>query len=115
MFARPKKLRPTDGHGVILDLEWFDQDPGDDRDIQPVLIDQILIPAQSVEDVTAEVLDEAIARRLPSVEAEFGDTVEPPQETRAILGKVYDAAMISSRVASRKAGIGEAGQEKGNR
>lgn len=115
MHARPKALRNTNGHGVLLDIEWFREDPGDDRDIIPILVDQVLIPAQSRDAVTPEMVDEAIARRLPSVEAEFGDTVEPPQETRAILGKVYDAAMISSRVASRKAGIGEAGQEKGNR
>lgn len=115
MHARPKKLRDTDGHGVLLDIEWFREDPGDDRDIMPVLIDSVLIPAPSVEAVTPEILDEAIAKRLPAVQAEFGEAKEPPQVTRAMLGKVYDAAMISSRVASRKAGIGEAGQEKGNR
>ena len=63
MYAIVKELRETNGSGVIVLVEWFEDDPGDDRDMRPFLHDQLLIPAADVASVTPEQLDSALARR----------------------------------------------------
>jgi hypothetical protein len=101
MHAIPKKqLRPTNGNGVILDIDWFTEDPGDDRDVMPVLVDSILLPVPSVSAVTPDMVRDAIAKRLPEVEIELGVSANPPAATRAMLGKAIDASAI---VAERQA------------
>lgn len=103
MHAIPKELKPMAAGGVVLNIQWFIEDPGDDRDKQPDLHDQVLIHAPSVSAVTDEMIQGAIAKRLPDVQAELApDDDEPPEETRAMLGKVFDAAAVSATVEQRR-------------
>lgn len=105
MHAIPKSLQPMPGGGVVLNIQWFIEDPGDDRDKQPDLHDQVLIHAPSVGAVTDEMIEEAIAKRLPEVEAMYAPVEEPQQPARAMLGKVFDAAAVSATVESRRQGV----------
>lgn len=105
MHAIPKSLQPMPGGGVVLNIQWFIENPGADRDKQPDLHDQVLIHAQSVADVTDEMVQDAIAKRLPDVAAQFAPIDEPPAKTRAMLGKVYDAAAVSATVESRRQAV----------
>ena len=102
--ARPKSLQPTNGSGVVLNIEWFKEDPGDDRDIQPDLYDQALIPAASVEDVTDEMIADAIAQHLPVAEAEFAPKPEPSASASRSLGKVFDGRAVAQERRAAKGG-----------
>ena len=104
MYAKPKnKLRETNGSGVILDVEWFAEDPTANDDVRPVLIDSILIPAPNARAVTDEMIEDAIAKRLGEVEVELAPTEEPTQKVKALLGKVHDAVAVRERVQQRRA------------
>ena len=70
LYAMVRELRGTNGSGVIVVIEWFDRDPGNDRDLQPILHDQVLIPAPDVASVTTEQLDAALVRREEELIAE---------------------------------------------
>lgn len=89
LYAIPKRLRDTNGSGVICDIEWYASDPSNDRDLQPVLIDQILLPVPSVDRVTDADIAEAMERREPEVEREIAPQLNEPSSprARAMIGK----------------------------
>lgn len=104
VYARPKlPLRNIPGSGVLLNIEWFKEDPGDDRDILPDFHGQALIPAPSVESVTEEMIEDAIASKVPEAEAELAPPPQPRAPVRAMLGKVYDAGQIATKAQMRRA------------
>ena len=88
LWAIPKRLRNTNGSGVVLDIEWFDEDPDENRDANPVLIDQILIPVPSVDRVTDEDIRSALDQRKGEVEVQIEPpSVQPRAAVRAMMGK----------------------------
>jgi len=87
MYCTPKGLRDTENGGVILDILWFERDPEVEPDMQPVLVDQVLLPAASAALVTEAMVDEALNRRKPEVERMAAPPPTPPAAVRAMLGR----------------------------
>ena len=87
MYHIVRAIRPAGaGQGVIVDVQWFDQDPDADREIMPRLNDQITIPAPSPAAVTMDQLDQAIERRAAEIEAELS-AAPPAADVAAIVGQ----------------------------
>lgn len=111
VYARPQNpLRETGGHGVLLDIAWYREDPGDDPDkiINVGTMTTALLYAPSAAAVTPEMIEDAIAEHRPMAEAELNPPpTAPPNVTRAVLGRVYDAGQIAMRAQARKAAKGE--------
>lgn len=104
VYAIPREdLHETDGHGVILEIEWYREDPKEKRNAAVDFLDQTTIYADSTEDVTDDMILEAVARRLPNAEAELAPKREPSASARQVLGQVFDASELVAEVEQRRA------------
>lgn len=105
-FARPKKkmTQLPDG-GVVLDIAWFAENPEDDPDMQPDFHGQQIIYVPTIDDVTPELIEEAIAKDRPVAEASIGKREPSKASARAVLGKVYDGVAISADVEARRKAV----------
>lgn len=109
VYARPQlPLKEIPGSGVLLNIAWYREDPGDDPD-KIANVDfwgQAIIPAPSVDVVTQEMIEDAIAAKVPEAEAELAPPAQPRAQVRAMLGKVYDAGKIATKAQMRRAAKG---------
>lgn len=103
MYCTPKALRPAEGGGgVVLDILWFERDPEIEPDIQPVLVDQVILPAASVALVTDALIDEALNRRKPEVERMVAPPPTPPAAVRSMLGRARHVDGVGRSRAARE-------------
>lgn len=103
IYAIPKGLQPLgDGAGVALNIEWFTADPASDRSVTPDLVDQVLLHAATLDAVTAAMVQDAIAARLPAVELMLAPADEPPAAVRELLGSAVEGRAITSAVNARR-------------
>lgn len=107
VFVRPQEeLQETNGQGVILNLDCFIEDPEGKTSAQPDLYYQTLIAAPNAAQVTADMIEDAIAAAMPDIKIQIAPKKEAPAAAKAALGKVFDLDAVAEKSAQRRAAKG---------
>ena len=75
------------GGAASADVAWYDDDPDADPAAAPFLYDAVPLDAANIGAVTAEILDDALARREDQLAADRAGTTTPRPEVAAMLGQ----------------------------
>ncbi|MDQ3539959.1 MAG: hypothetical protein M3440_04665 [Chloroflexota bacterium] len=86
MFAIVKRIRNTPRDGILVDVEWYTEDPSDDRDMRPMLIDQLIVPVESATGLSEAALDAALNRRMLEVTPAAAPAGEATAAVKAMMG-----------------------------
>ena len=99
MFTIVKRIESTPRDGVLLHVQWFDDDPSEDRDLPPALSTQVRIPVPDESYLTQDLIDEALERAAEEIETKQTAQVEPPAAVQKIVGQARAVGQTRAAIA----------------